>query len=118
MSAFLRCAREGPAAPYIVNRLFFATYHTRASARRFYAGTQFSERKRGLGARWAQCNWVVKLRGYEGRFGRGREELAEVTILFSYLLISLAISGALLWVLMHRGSAVRHDDRGEHWDPM
>jgi hypothetical protein len=41
-----------------------------------------------------------------------------VTILLSYLLISLVISGALLWVLVHRGSAVRHNDREEHWDPM
>jgi hypothetical protein len=41
-----------------------------------------------------------------------------MTILLSYLLASLAISGALLWVLVHRGSAVHHNDRGEHWDPM
>jgi hypothetical protein len=40
-----------------------------------------------------------------------------MTILLSYVLLSLAASGALLWVLVHRGKA-DHDDSRQHWDSM
>jgi hypothetical protein len=57
-------------------------------------------------------------RGYEGRFGRDRKELAEMTILLSYLLMSLASCGAALWVLLRRKSRMHHHNDQQHWDPM
>jgi hypothetical protein len=56
--------------------------------------------------------------GYEGKLKATGKELAQVTILLSYLFTSLAISGALLWVLVHRGSGVHYKDSQQHWDPM
>jgi hypothetical protein len=42
-----------------------------------------------------------------------------MTILLSYLLMSLASCGAALWVLLHRKSREQHhNDSHQHWDPM
>jgi hypothetical protein len=41
-----------------------------------------------------------------------------MTILLSYLVMSLVASCAFLWVLLHRGSRVPQNDGQQDWDSM
>lgn len=41
-----------------------------------------------------------------------------MTILLSYLLMSLASCGAALWVLLRRKGGMHRDNDQQHWDPM
>ncbi len=56
-------------------------------------------------------------REHGGRQETGKE-LAEVTILLSYLVMSLVCSCAFLWVLLHRGSRPPRNDAQRDWDSM
>jgi hypothetical protein len=41
-----------------------------------------------------------------------------MTILMSFLFLSLASCGAALWVLLHRNSGQHHNGNHQHLDPM
>jgi hypothetical protein len=41
-----------------------------------------------------------------------------VTILLSYLVMSLVSSCVFLWVLLHRGSRAHQNDSQQDWDSM
>lgn len=49
--------------------------------------------------------------GVSGDMEGGKEQgVAEVTILLSYLVVSLVASCAFLWVLLHRGNRAPHNE--------